>query len=433
MLISHEVPISLLEESKSFNDYDYCLLHLTKISKYRNFYKKAVQEGRKVLLDNSLFELGDALTIKDVREGVLNIHPTWVVVPDRLDNAEVTIQRFREWEDSCSDLNVLTIGVAQGNTLRDLVMCYLFMAKHADKIAIPFDSYAFNELVHGKTPLETWCEGRQLFIEYLKKNNLWSSKPHHLLGCSLAKEFSNPLYNELNIETIDTSNPVVAAIKGFKYTEEGLSIKPSIKLCDLIDENLSEEQQVLLKYNVDIFKRICGKNQWVAFFSQTGSEICTLAKKLGRWPDKIITNRENFNGVTPEIQDRSIIIIPNKPALTDYLKALKGTDLQSAVITLHGYLRILPKELCAYQVYNLHPGLITDYPELKGFNPQEKAYKLHLPVSGVVIHRVIPEVDSGEILIEKSLSIENKSLEEIHVELHDLAIEAWVEVLKALL
>ena len=32
MLISHEVPIELLEKSLEFNDYDYCLLHLIMIN-----------------------------------------------------------------------------------------------------------------------------------------------------------------------------------------------------------------------------------------------------------------------------------------------------------------------------------------------------------------------------------------------------------------
>ena len=29
---------------------------------------------------------------------------------------------------------------------------------------------------------------------------------------------------------------------------------------------------------------------WIAFFSQTGSEIVEVSKLLGRWPDMIVTN-----------------------------------------------------------------------------------------------------------------------------------------------
>ena len=32
------------------------------------------------------------------------------------------------------------------------------------------------------------------------------------------------------------------------------------------------------------------KNTWIAFFSQTGSEIADLAEVVGSWPDRSITN-----------------------------------------------------------------------------------------------------------------------------------------------
>ena len=431
MLISHEVPISLLEESRSFNDYDYCLLHLTAIPEYKKYYQQAIKEGRKVLLDNSIFELGDALTLEEVYQGVMDIHPTWVIVPDCLDDTETTIGRFQEWEKRYPDLDVLTIGVVQGKSLEDLVRCYQYMSEHADKIAISFDSVAYDELSFEEDKLERWCNGRQLFIKYLVENNVWNEqKPHHLLGCSYAKEFSQPLYNELNIETIDTSNPIVAAIKYLKYKSYGLDEKPSVKLCDLIEYTLDEKQKELVKYNTQVFKKICGKNKWIAFFSQTGGEIVNLSKKLGRWPDLIVTNRQDLDGVVKELPRDLIRKIPEKPRIEDYRDALFGIDKKTALITLHGYLRVVPAEICDYNILNLHPGLITRYPELKGFNPQEKAYKLHLPVSGVVIHRVIPEVDSGEILVERPLNIKDKSLDEIYKELHDIATEAWMEVLE---
>ena len=83
MLISHEIPLSLMEESKQFNDYDYCLLHLTyENEQYRQFYIDSIKNGRRVLLDNSLFELQDALTNDQLAAGVLDLRPTWYVVPD---------------------------------------------------------------------------------------------------------------------------------------------------------------------------------------------------------------------------------------------------------------------------------------------------------------------------------------------------------------
>jgi len=97
MLISHEVPIPLLEKSKEFNDYDYALLHLVlKDEEYKNYYINAQKSGRKVLLDNSLFELGDAMAPEKLVEGINLIKPEWYVVPDALNDADTTMERFDE-------------------------------------------------------------------------------------------------------------------------------------------------------------------------------------------------------------------------------------------------------------------------------------------------------------------------------------------------
>lgn len=254
--VSHEVPISLLNESKQFNDYDYCLLHLTyEKPEYRNFYKES---KRDVLLDNSLFELGDSLSNEQLAKGVLDIKPKWYVIPDCLDNATETIKRFKSFVKEYPDLPGLKIGVVHGKNIEELIRCYRFMSKHADKIAIPFDSKGFEDFVNFKDKLKTWSFGRRLFIKYLVDYGIWNyDKPHHLLGCSLAEEFTSYKWDSLNIESLDTSNPVVAGIINMRYEEEGLDTKPSIKLCELIDAKLDEEQHKLIIYNVKKFKEIC--------------------------------------------------------------------------------------------------------------------------------------------------------------------------------
>ncbi len=61
MLVSHESPISMLETSRKYNDYDYALVHLFETHpQYYNFFKVSLNLGREVLLDNSIFELGEA-------------------------------------------------------------------------------------------------------------------------------------------------------------------------------------------------------------------------------------------------------------------------------------------------------------------------------------------------------------------------------------
>lgn len=174
---------------------------------------------------------------------------------------------------------------------------------------------------------------------------------------------------------------------------------------------------------------------WVAFFSQTGTEINNICKSLGIYPDAIVTNRHNTDGINKDLMttttfreyklNRTIwYMLPTKPTLENYQQVL--SHFEKPVITLHGYLRIIPKGICEkYEIYNLHPGLINKFPELKGFNPQEKAFKEGYKIAGCVIHRVIPEVDAGEIIMSQGVSIENKNLNEVYETLHDTAFDLW--------
>jgi len=175
--------------------------------------------------------------------------------------------------------------------------------------------------------------------------------------------------------------------------------------------------------------------KWYALFSQTGSEIYQISKKLGRFPDRIITNK-NFDKISTTCNwglyteyDKEWEYLPHKPILSDYLIALNNTN-KDTIITLHGFLRIIPPEICnSYEIYNGHPGDIIKYPELKGFNPQEKAFKLKLPTSGSVIHKVTPGVDEGPIVAKQEIDIEGLSLDEVYKNLHSNSIELWYNFL----
>lgn len=174
--------------------------------------------------------------------------------------------------------------------------------------------------------------------------------------------------------------------------------------------------------------------KWVAFFSQTGSEILNISESLNRLPDLVVTNQSDLSKVNKDflqkIKDR-LIVIPNKPSVEDYYKLTKHIDFVNSIITLNGYLRIIPDFMCEnYSIYNLHPGLITKYPFLKGFNPQEKAFNLKLPTSGSVIHKVTPVLDGGEILKSIEVNIENLTLEEVYNKLHKASSQLWINFLQ---
>ena len=143
-----------------------------------------------------------------------------------------------------------------GKTYEEIKKCYDFMSKNADKIAISFNMKYFLENEKGNCDLDKFATGRPNLIKKLQDEGIWNKqKPHHLLGCALYEEFSKnrEFYNTSSIESVDTSNPVVAGIFGLKYDGvRGLKEKPSIKLCDLINEKLSKKQIDTIMYNIFI-------------------------------------------------------------------------------------------------------------------------------------------------------------------------------------
>ena len=265
MKVSHESPISILSESRKYNDFDYALVHLfEQYPEYYSFFKSARDiYNREVLLDNSIFELGKAFDSEKFYQAALDIKPNMFIVPDVLEDADRTVESWQAFESKTdaikSSFYTKAIGAVQGKTWKDLVDCYKFMVDSADMIAISFDYSYYQTTGYGRTEWERYCSGRQRFIIDLINSNIWDwSKPHHLLGCSLAKEFRFYVdRNIYNIVSCDTSNPIVCAIFGLKYDADyGLSNKPTAKLADLITSKISPEQLELVNYNTAMFKKI---------------------------------------------------------------------------------------------------------------------------------------------------------------------------------
>ena len=177
-------------------------------------------------------------------------------------------------------------------------------------------------------------------------------------------------------------------------------------------------------------------NKWIVFFSQTGAEIADISESLGRWPDLIITNKrpDHLRTIDPRIIEYGYTELPNKPIPDDYEVVLQD----NAIITLHGWLRIMPKTICEkYLVYNGHPGLITEYPELKGKDPQIRAYEGikagKYNTAGAVIHKVTAGVDEGRVIMEEYFNAEDLELDELFRILRDRSLYMWSQFLKKVL
>lgn len=260
MKIAHEAPLSIFDEVQKLTDYDYALVHLFEENEqYWDKFVKAKKDGREVLLDNSIFELGTAFDGITYANWVDKLQPDWYIVPDVLDNASATINSFDAFMSAFPDLPGKVIAVAQGSTYDELVTCYNHHANNplVDKIALSFNHPFFQT---DGSPLNNkyyrMMRGRQKVISNMLRDDIIdTTRPHHLLGCGLPQEFVE--YKDYNwIDSVDTSNPVIHGMKGIRYDEFGLGNKESVKLFTLIEEDVVD-CLADIEYNIAKFRKLC--------------------------------------------------------------------------------------------------------------------------------------------------------------------------------
>lgn len=261
MKISHETPICLLERSLTFNDYQYCLVHLLdEQPEYLQHFENCRDNGVHVLLDNSIFELGTAFDSKKFSYWVERLRPNEYIIPDVLEDCMGTIENVLSWclNEKTDKLPGKKIGVVQGKSYEEMVACYSVLDKFCDKIAFSFDYSWYQELYPHRNKLYSWSVGRMILIRRLLNDGVINTnKPHHLLGCSLPSEFSYYPKDWTWLESLDTSNPIVYGISE-EVTNYGYKVKskPSIKLFELINHKMTNKEIEEVAKNVEIFKDI---------------------------------------------------------------------------------------------------------------------------------------------------------------------------------
>lgn len=259
--ISHECPVSIFEKVQKVTEYDYFLVHLLESSKeYREMFLQSKDKKREIILDNSIFELGQAFDSDKFAEMVTEFEPTWYIIPDALEDCSTTITKGEEWFNKYGNVPGKRIGVVQGGNYEEIVECYRFWdsREDLDMIAISFDYSYYEKSSPHPNKYMSWALGRVKLLGDLVKDGVLNTKrKHHLLGSSLPLEFILLRLANYNwIYSLDTSNPIVHAIKSTKYIENfGLTNKESQKLHTLIKYPSTEIDMNILYHNLVEFRK----------------------------------------------------------------------------------------------------------------------------------------------------------------------------------
>jgi hypothetical protein len=255
MKISHEVPLCLLEDSLSFNDYDYALVHLLdKDEDYANFFLQAKQQGRYIILDNSLHELKTAYHDSGLIHWVEKLLPNEFIVPDVWQDTTQSIVNARKWAQIELPKEVTKVAVVQAESLTGAMLCYqTYKDLGYKKIAFSYGADYYLE--HSSHPNKNIAKalGRiQVVSKMYEIGAILKKDRVHLLGCQVPQEFS--WYKDMPfIETIDTSNPVMATLDGIKYGENGLTEKPKANMNDHF--YTTDIDYDLLDWNLKMFRK----------------------------------------------------------------------------------------------------------------------------------------------------------------------------------
>ena len=185
-----------------------------------------------------------------------------------------------------------------------------------------------------------------------------------------------------------------------------------------------------------MIKKICA-----VFISGRGSNLESLIKEAENknFPiqiDLIISDNINAKGLqfseTYNIESYSIDYssFENKDSFEQSLSN-KLKDKNIELICLAGFMQILSSEFInsfAGLILNIHPSLLPKY---KGLNTHQRALDNNETIAGCTVHFVNEELDSGEIILQKSLTInKNETAETLMKRVLKLEHQAYPEAIK---
>ena len=256
--VSHELPNNMLHMSKDINDYEYCLPHLLDWGEdYKNHFIQAKKDGRYIIMDNSLHELGEAYAEDRLMYWIEQLKPNEFIVPDVWQDQTRTLVNAKRWSSIELPEEVTKVAVVQANNYYEAVECYSILRDHHryKKIAFSYGADWYCDRFPHPNPLVGKMMGRiSLISEFYKSGIIRESDRIHLLGCALPQEFS--YYKDFKfIESIDTSNPIIHGLKGIKYKHYGLLTKDTTKIDKLEEIELTPDVLYNINYNLVKFKQ----------------------------------------------------------------------------------------------------------------------------------------------------------------------------------
>ena len=259
--ILHESPMCFMDEIQKLTDGDYCLPHLMDShEEYKKFFMNAKEQGRYIMMDNSLHELGVPYSDERLLYWLQALKPDEFFIPDFWEDKTASLVSAKKWSQIQYGFPDITfIAVVQAKSYAEALECYqIYKDLGYKKIAFSYGASYYNEICSHPDKDLGKAIGRLTVISKLFSDGIiLPSDKIHLLGTACPSEFS--WYKDMPfIESLDTSNPVMLGIEEICYPNNLNVSKPKANMNSYFDKELNELQKEYISFNVDYFREFLG-------------------------------------------------------------------------------------------------------------------------------------------------------------------------------
>lgn len=219
-------------------------------ARYRDYFRSLTERGEFVILDNSAFELGEAVGDKYIVEAAAQIHPSEIVLPDILHDGPKTIERvtsFISKHATAFGNTTRFMAVPHGENVQEYIECYAKLS------AVPeVGTLGIGAIYSTQNSADKKISGRQLIIKEIIDKGVMSNKAHHLLGLGNSGNLELEAIKEYGvIRSCDSSAAYVQAVNNIvlKSGDAYKKIKQKIDFSDpyseIVKRDLLFNMQVL--------------------------------------------------------------------------------------------------------------------------------------------------------------------------------------------
>ena len=90
----------------------------------KNFFRQSKEDGRYIIMDNSLHELGEAYNTERLIYWINELKPQEFIIPDVWEERDASVVNARHWIQIKLPEGVEKVAVIQAKTLHEAATCY---------------------------------------------------------------------------------------------------------------------------------------------------------------------------------------------------------------------------------------------------------------------------------------------------------------------